>query len=73
MGDRSGGATPVPACPVCGRPAPTDGPARPFCSVRCKMVDLGRWFTESYRVPGEDAVTLEEPETEEETDPGPSR
>jgi endogenous inhibitor of DNA gyrase (YacG/DUF329 family) len=24
---------------------------RPFCSARCADVDLGRWFTESYRVP----------------------
>jgi uncharacterized protein len=24
---------------------------RPFCSERCKMIDLGAWATESYRVP----------------------
>lgn len=24
---------------------------RPFCSEKCKMIDLGHWFKESYRVP----------------------
>jgi len=41
------------ACPTCGASAPWD-PAnrfRPFCSERCKMIDLGAWATERYRVP----------------------
>jgi endogenous inhibitor of DNA gyrase (YacG/DUF329 family) len=46
-------------CPICGKPASPDAKTRPFCSPRCKMVDLGRWFTEAYRVPGEDAVSFE--------------
>jgi hypothetical protein len=29
-------------------------PYRPFCSERCKMIDLGAWATESYRVPVEE-------------------
>lgn len=29
---------------------------RPFCSVRCKMIDLGHWFNESYTVPAKDEV-----------------
>ncbi|MBV8033275.1 MAG: DNA gyrase inhibitor YacG [Betaproteobacteria bacterium] len=40
-------------CPRCGKPAPF-APAnrwRPFCSERCKMVDLGDWAAERYRVP----------------------
>lgn len=28
----------------------TDNPFRPFCSERCKMVDLGAWATENYRI-----------------------
>lgn len=35
-------------CPVCGRPAAVE--ARPFCSVRCAEVDLGRWLTGQYRI-----------------------
>jgi uncharacterized protein len=42
---------PRPRCPICGRPA--DEKFRPFCTRRCADVDLGRWFTESYAVPGE--------------------
>ena len=35
---------------------------RPFCSERCKMVDLGHWFKESYKVPTKDPVTAAEEE-----------
>lgn len=37
------------SCPICGKPAAPD--YRPFCSRRCADVDLGRWLTESYRIP----------------------
>lgn len=30
---------------------------RPFCSERCKNVDLGHWVTESYRVPSQERLT----------------
>ena len=40
-------------------------PWRPFCSERCKLVDLGGWADESYRVPV--AETKDEPPAE---DPG---
>jgi uncharacterized protein len=40
-------------CPICGKPVEwKDNPFRPFCSERCKLVDLGRWVTEEYSVPG---------------------
>jgi len=54
-----------PGCPLCGKPAAIDGLARPFCSPRCKMVDLGRWFQGQYVVPGEDAIALDPAEFEE--------
>jgi endogenous inhibitor of DNA gyrase (YacG/DUF329 family) len=38
-------------CPICGRPAVFRH--RPFCSRRCADVDLGRWFTGAYAIPGE--------------------
>ena len=43
-------------CPRCGRPAAflPSNRFRPFCSERCKMVDLGDWASERYRVPVED-------------------
>lgn len=37
-------------CPVCARPAMLD--RRPFCSQRCADVDLGRWLTGAYAIPG---------------------
>ncbi len=41
-----------PACPICGKPV--DKGFKPFCSRRCKDVDLSRWFGESYRIPAVD-------------------
>ncbi|RLA92809.1 MAG: hypothetical protein DRG69_08255 [Deltaproteobacteria bacterium] len=50
-------------CPQCGREVPWEGnPYRPFCSERCKMVDLGRWVGEEYRIPSEEEAPPQEPE-----------
>ncbi|MBM3356208.1 MAG: DNA gyrase inhibitor YacG [Betaproteobacteria bacterium] len=49
-------------CPTCGKAASwTPGNVwRPFCSERCKMIDLGAWADERYRVPvAEDKDQLE--------------
>lgn len=42
-------------CPICHKTAA--GAAVPFCSERCRTVDLNRWFTSSYAVP---AVELDD-------------
>lgn len=42
--------TPKSRCPICGTLA--DAKFRPFCSKRCADVDLARWMTETYVVPG---------------------
>ena len=40
-------------CPTCNKPAQWENNLyRPFCSERCKLVDLGKWVNEEYRVPG---------------------
>jgi len=36
-------------CPICGKPA-TEA-SKPFCSERCRDVDLNRWLSDSYRIP----------------------
>ena len=36
-------------CPICGKTALHE--LKPFCSLRCKDVDLNRWFTASYAIP----------------------
>lgn len=44
---------PAPTCPICRRPLPGKGadlPHRPFCSERCRTIDLGSWLTGAYRV-----------------------
>lgn len=40
-------------CPQCGKEIvySTDNVWRPFCSQRCKQIDLGAWANEEYRVP----------------------
>ena len=48
-GARSGKAGAKP-CPICGKPA--SEASRPFCSERCRDVDLNRWLSGSYVVPG---------------------
>jgi endogenous inhibitor of DNA gyrase (YacG/DUF329 family) len=58
------------ACPICQKPvAPrAENPAYPFCSRRCRAVDLGRWLGEEYRLPErqsderEDELPPEHPE-----------
>ncbi len=45
-------------CPICGKT--TDADYRPFCSRRCADIDLGRWLTGSYVIPGE-ALDEDEP------------
>jgi len=39
-------------CPRCGKEILYgDSPFRPFCSERCKLIDLGHWISGDYRVP----------------------
>jgi uncharacterized protein len=50
-------------CPICKRNVKPDDPFMPFCSERCKDVDLGNWAMEKYVIPGED---IKAPEDEDE-------
>ena len=53
-------------CPHCHKEAPLAGNTfRPFCSERCKMIDLGTWATEGYRIPGEKRPEQDDEESEE--------
>lgn len=54
-------------CPTCREPAPwEDNPFRPFCSERCRLIDLGKWLDESYRIPAQDT---DDPEDENFSEP----
>jgi endogenous inhibitor of DNA gyrase (YacG/DUF329 family) len=53
------------SCPTCQRLVEWSeaSPFRPFCSERCKMIDLGAWFAEKHVIPGEEIPsTVEEDE-----------
>jgi len=39
-------------CPICGKPA--SEASRPFCSERCRQVDLNRWLSNSYAIPAKE-------------------
>jgi endogenous inhibitor of DNA gyrase (YacG/DUF329 family) len=47
-----------PKCPICRKPA--DVALKPFCSKRCADIDLNRWFTGRYAIPGKPAVEEDE-------------
>jgi endogenous inhibitor of DNA gyrase (YacG/DUF329 family) len=40
-------------CPICKTPSPPEALAHPFCSERCRLIDLGQWLGGRYRIPGE--------------------
>ena len=44
-------------CPTCGKPVEwvAEQHWRPFCSERCRLIDLGEWAGEGHRIPGEPA------------------
>jgi len=53
-------------CHICNKPfEPEQTPAMPFCSNRCRLVDLNRWLEEDYGLPYEPEKQAEEPETGE--------
>ena len=37
-------------CPICRKPVTVNGQFFPFCSKQCKMIDLGKWADEGYRI-----------------------
>jgi endogenous inhibitor of DNA gyrase (YacG/DUF329 family) len=57
-------------CPLCGQEREVAGlddlPSFPFCSDRCRLIDLGRWLDGDYAIPGRPAA-----ETPEAVPPAP--
>jgi len=59
------------ACPTCGRELEwTGAPFRPFCSERCRLIDLGAWFSEQRAIPDDSAAAGAAAE-EDPTEPPP--
>ena len=57
------------SCPVCGRPVLE--PHRPFCSRRCRLIDLGAWLTEKRGIPVPPEELVEEDFADAEGEPDP--
>jgi uncharacterized protein len=47
--DKGAGNGSAKPCPICGKPSVEA--SRPFCSERCRDVDLNRWLSNSYAIP----------------------
>jgi endogenous inhibitor of DNA gyrase (YacG/DUF329 family) len=52
------------SCPTCNRPVEWSeaSPWRPFCSERCKLIDLGAWAAEKHAIPGDVPPPDEDPD-----------
>ncbi|MGH9341803.1 MAG: DNA gyrase inhibitor YacG [Acidobacteriota bacterium] len=57
-----------PRCPTCGTIVKKKDAYFPFCSERCRLIDLGRWATENYRIPGPPADTDKKEEEDAESE-----
>jgi len=53
-------------CPNCGKEVrwTKDNRYRPFCCERCRLIDLGEWAAERYRVPGDPTPPPDKPDSE---------
>ncbi len=56
-------------CPRCKKPSLwQDNPARPFCSERCKLIDLGAWANEDYKLATQTAPDLTDANNNDDSD-----
>jgi endogenous inhibitor of DNA gyrase (YacG/DUF329 family) len=54
-------------CPTCRRPVEWSEASahRPFCSDRCRLIDLGAWLTEQHKIPDEPAADSDDVQNRE--------
>lgn len=53
-------------CPICRTEVQWEGnPHRPFCSERCRLLDLGAWAEGRYRIPGKKILKEDDDENED--------
>jgi endogenous inhibitor of DNA gyrase (YacG/DUF329 family) len=54
-------------CPTCRKETTWENnPHRPFCSERCRLIDLGAWAEERYRIPGQEEEDYADEEDQQE-------
>lgn len=60
-------------CPICRKLMEVaelaDWPSFPFCSAKCRLIDLGRWLGQDYRIPAGPESAEEVSDSDEETVP----
>jgi endogenous inhibitor of DNA gyrase (YacG/DUF329 family) len=57
-------------CPICRKETPWENnPYRPFCTDRCRLIDLGAWTQGRYRIPAEEVDINLDDEDEEDKEP----
>jgi endogenous inhibitor of DNA gyrase (YacG/DUF329 family) len=44
--------SPTTLCPICRKPVKLDDPFMPFCSDRCRIIDVANWADGKYVIPG---------------------
>ena len=55
-------------CPICKKDVQVGDPEMPFCSERCRLIDLGNWASGKYVIPGPPARAPEkDPSGDEES------
>jgi endogenous inhibitor of DNA gyrase (YacG/DUF329 family) len=59
------------SCPICGKQVALDDPNMPFCSDRCRLLDLGNWASEKYVISSPAGPTELEETPEPEPPKGP--
>jgi endogenous inhibitor of DNA gyrase (YacG/DUF329 family) len=49
-------------CPTCKKKAvySKENFSRPFCSERCRLIDLSQWFEEDYSIAGDDSFSIDD-------------
>ncbi len=48
-------------CPICKKEVTLGSPEMPFCSERCRLIDLGNWASGKYVIPGAPVSLEKEP------------
>jgi len=55
-------------CPICKKEVPAGEPFAPFCSDRCRLIDLGKWASGEYVIPGRSLAEEEQESPERDVD-----
>lgn len=53
-------------CPICKKEVSLDDPLMPFCSERCRIIDLGNWASGKYVIPEPITPDMDEADSEDE-------